>query len=182
VRGRGLGARLSDVFLIVMGVSGCGKSTVGSELAARLGWTFLDADDFHSPANIEKMRRALPLDADDRRPWIDALIARLNSEPQAPAVLACSALTREIRARFRTEIHAKVEFVYLKADYARLYERLTERQHHFAKVGLLASQFETLQEPECALIIAADQAPEAICEHICERLALSCKQRGDSVA
>jgi gluconokinase len=154
-----------------MGVSGSGKTTIGRMLAESLDWTFIDADDFHSAANIEKMRQSIPLDAEDRKPWLDALIARLNRDPQGQLVLACSALTRAIRARLHAETQVEVLFVYLKADYAQLHARLLERTGHFAKAGLLASQFATLEEPEDALVIDADDTPELLCARIRAQLA-----------
>lgn len=133
--------------VIVMGVSGSGKSTVGRLVADGLASRFLDADDFHSADAIEKMRQSVPLTADDRKPWIDSLVARLNAEPDDTIVLACSALTHAIRQRFRAEVHASVTFVYLKLAYAQLATRLRQRTGHYAKEGLLESQMDTLEEP-----------------------------------
>jgi gluconokinase len=164
-----------NLVMIVMGVSGSGKTTVGSALAQQIGATFLDADAFHSAANIEKMRQSIPLTAADRAPWIDAMVARLNQNAPAQQVLACSALTREIRARFRAETQAPVVFVYLRVEYAKLHERLIQRTGHYATVGLLASQLETLEEPQesdgDALVFAAESTPEVLAQHIAERLA-----------
>jgi gluconokinase len=156
--------------LILMGVSGSGKTTVGRLLAQRLAWTFLDADDFHPAANIEKMRQSIPLTDADRKPWLDALIARLNQEPQVHNVLACSALTHAIRQRLNQETKAPCRFVYLKADYAVLYERLANRRDHFAKPGLLESQLATLEVPDDALVVDAEQPPESICDRIVAEL------------
>jgi len=161
----------ANLVLIVTGVSGSGKSTIGRALADAFGWTFLEADDFHPASNIEKMRRSVALSDDDRVPWLNAMIARLQQSPEGHVVLACSALTRAIRARFRNEAPAEVVFVYLEAARARLRQRLIERQGHFAKAGLLASQLETLEEPTDALTFDSDDAPEAVCSRICAQLA-----------
>jgi gluconokinase len=120
------------------------------------------------------MRRSIGLTVADRAPWLDALIARLNQQPEGGLVLACSALTRAIRERFRTETRAKVVIIYLKTDHTRLLRRLTERTGHFASAGLLASQLETLEEPAAALIVDADQPPEVVCQRIREQLAACC--------
>lgn len=164
--------------VIVMGVSGSGKTTVGRALAAALGWAFSDADDYHSLVNVEKMRQSIALTTADRGPWLDALIARLNQEPRGRLVLACSALTRAIRQRFRDEVRAPVVFVYLKLDRARLERRLLARQGHFAKAGLLASQLATLEEPHNALVIDAEAAPDVVTARVCAQLPLGCPARG----
>jgi gluconokinase len=160
------------VFIIVMGVSGCGKSTVGQRLAQRLGWSFVEGDDFHSERAIDKMRRSIPLTEIDRKPWIDALVERLRAEANGCAVLACSALTHVIRERFRRESDGPVEFVYLKLDADRLRARLNARTHHFAKADLLDSQLATLQEPRRALTLDANAGLEVICQQIIDAFAL----------
>lgn len=161
----------ANLVLIVMGVAGCGKSTVGRALADSLGWTFLEADDFHPASNIDKMRRSEALSDEDRVPWLNAMIARLKQSPEGRVVLACSALTRAIRARFRNETPAEVVFVYIKVDRARLLQRLLERKGHFAQASLLASQLATLEEPVDALTVDSDETPAALCSRIRERLA-----------
>ncbi|MET0391464.1 MAG: gluconokinase, GntK/IdnK-type, partial [Polyangiales bacterium] len=145
--------------LLVIGISGSGKTTIGKLIASQLGWPFLDADDFHSSASIDKMSRSVPLTDADRKPWIDALITRLNEHPDASEVLACSALTAAIRARFTQETLAAVRFVYLKIDHDRALQRLNARQGHYAKAGLLQSQLATLEEPSDAIVVEADDTP-----------------------
>ncbi len=132
-----------------MGVSGVGKTTLGLELAATLGWDFVEGDAFHSAANVEKMSRGIPLDDDDRRPWLDAL-ARVIADrirKGKRSIVACSALKRKYRERLR-DGSDRVGFVHLEADYESIARRLRSRYGHFAKVDLLASQFETLEAPE----------------------------------
>lgn len=156
--------------LVVMGVSGSGKTTVGQLVAQALACPFLDADDFHSAAAIEKMRRSEALTAEDRAPWIDAIVAGLNAHSEPRLVLACSALTRAIRARLRSETQAQVRFIYLRLDAATLRARLTQRTGHFAKAGLLESQLDTLEEPHDAVVIDGAAAPELRSERVLAEL------------
>ena len=154
-------------FFLIMGVSGCGKTSVGKALAARLGWHFYDADDFHPPANIAKMARGLPLNDDDRRPWLAALhdlIATCLKE-QRPAVLACSALKESYRQTLLAGI-AGVQIVYLKGSYALIHARMARRPGHFMKPGMLRSQFDALEEPTDALTVDCALPVEQIVEKI----------------
>ena len=146
-----------------MGTTGAGKTTVGTLLARKLDWRFADADDFHSPENVEKMREGKPLDDADRRPWLQALREEIESwlRTQEDVVLACSALKRSYRDQLRAS--GDVKFVYLKGSYDEIAQHLEGRQGHFAKRDLLASQLETLEEPEVdegALVIPVTQSPE----------------------
>ena len=134
--------------IIIFGVSGAGKTTVGELLARELGWHFHEADDFHSRANIEKMRRGVPLTDDDRRPWLEnlrELIERCVAASEN-AVLACSALKRVYRKHLR--VSAEVKLVFLRGDYALVAEQLRHRRGHFMNPGLLRSQFADLEEPQ----------------------------------
>lgn len=155
--------------VVVMGVSGAGKTTVGSLLARDLGWQFLDADDFHPATNVAKMSRGEPLDEADRAGWLDrlaALVDRLLREGR-PAVLACSALRASHRARLRGDHgDAEVRIVYLRADPSVLRARLETRQGHFMKATLLSSQLATLEEPQNALVVDAHAPPATIVERI----------------
>ncbi len=159
-------------FVVVMGVSGSGKTTVGRLLADRLGWDFYDADDFHPPANIAKMAAGVPLDDPDRLPWLAALhelIARSVAHQQ-PGVLACSAL----KDRYRQALQAgdgRVRLVYLKGDYALIEARMQARAGHYMKPEMLKSQFAALEEPPDALVVSVADSPEAIVETILEGLA-----------
>jgi len=127
--------------IVVMGVSGCGKSTVADALAARLGVRFLDADDFHPAANVEKMRAGVALADGDRWPWLERLNRLLLDEPGV--VLACSALRRAYRDRLGVGV-ASLQFVHLAADFDALDQRMRQRQH-FMPAALLQSQFDTLE-------------------------------------
>ena len=152
-----------------MGVVGAGKTTVGNLLAQRLSWRFADADDFHPAANVEKIRRGIPLDDSDRAPWLAALrdaILRWNAEGQN-AVLACSALKR----KYRDELSADgVRYVYLKGDYDLIEQRLQARRGHFASDSILKSQFEDLEQPDDAITVDIDKKPEAIVSEIIDKL------------
>jgi gluconokinase len=135
--------------IVVMGVSGCGKSTVAQALAHRIGGEFLDADDFHPPANVAKMAAGTALSDDDRWPWLATLAHRLL-EGQAsgnPVVLACSALKEAYRDVLR--VNDAVRFLYLKGTPETIEARMRARQGHFMKAGMLESQFATLEEPAC---------------------------------
>ena len=134
--------------LVVMGVSGSGKTTVGRALAARLGWIYREGDDFHPPANVAKMRAGRPLDDADRAPWLDAIGRWMDAQAQArrPGVMACSALKRSYRERLRTG-RPQVWFVYLRAPHAELERRVLARHHAYMPASLLHSQLETLEEP-----------------------------------
>lgn len=159
--------------LIVMGVSGAGKTTIGRALAAALGWTFVDADDLHPAANVAKMARNEPLTDADRDPWLasvrDVIAAALAREESL--VVACSALKARYRARLAAD-DPLVRFVYLKASEEVLSHRLADRPRHFAGPGLLASQLASLEEPRDAIIVDADGAPAAIVDEIKRRLNL----------
>jgi len=136
-----------------MGVCGCGKSTVGQALARRLGWRFVDGDDFHPAANVEKMSRGVALIDADRWPWFDAIAAELRRLDAAgeSAVLACSALKAAYRARLAAS--GDVRVVYLKGDAATIEPRLAGRTGHFMPAALLPSQFATLEEPERGIVV-----------------------------
>lgn len=149
--------------VVVMGVAGAGKTTVGQALAADLGWPFADADAFHSPASLAKMSAGIPLTDADRAPWLDRLAAWIAERLASgqTGVLACSALKKDYR-RHLSGGRDEVLFVYLKADPALLADRLLHRQGHFAKVSLLESQLATLEEPQGALVVDASQTPGEI--------------------
>jgi gluconokinase len=157
-----------------MGPSGAGKTTVGRALAAALGWEFYDADDFHSPSNMERMRRGVGLTDADREPWLGELRSLLADAlaKHDPVVLACSALRAAYRAALvpANAAPGAVRFVYLRATPGLLHERLVQRVEHFAPVALLDSQLATLEEPESrdALIVDASFPPETIVEVVRE--------------
>jgi gluconokinase len=138
----------SPTILVVMGVSGSGKSTVGQPLAERLGWDFEEGDDLHPRANIEKMARGEPLDDADRAPWLEAVRGWIDRELAAgrSGMIACSALKRAYRDRL-SQGRPEVRFVYLRGDEPVIRERVEHRRGHFMPPELLHSQFETLEEP-----------------------------------
>lgn len=140
------------MILIVMGVAGCGKTTVGRALADRLGWPFYDGDDFHPADNVAKMSRGVPLTDADRAGWLAALagIARRSLAADQSAVLACSALKERYRDQLRVD-PVRVRFIYLKGSHADLHARLLARSDHFMKPAMLESQFAALEEPADAL-------------------------------
>jgi len=158
--------------VVLMGVAGSGKTTVGRLLAERTGATFYDADDFHPHANVEKMRGGVPLTDEDRMPWLEALRTLVASclERGERAVLACSALKEEYRERL--QVDERVRVVYLKGDYELIEQRLKNRSGHFMKREMLDSQFDALEEPSRALHVEVAARPEEIVEAIKERLGL----------
>ena len=141
-------------FFIVMGVSGCGKSSVGKSLSEHLGWDFYDADDFHPRENVLKMTNGIPLDDSDRAPWLASLNDLILSSLKAnrPGVLACSAL----KERYRQELTKNtdgVQLVYLKGSYDLIWSRMKKRVDHYMQPHMLKSQFDALEEPTNALVI-----------------------------
>ena len=134
--------------VIIWGVSGAGKTTIGKLLAEELGWKFYEADDFHPAANIDKMRAGVPLKDEDRQPWLERLggVIEKSLAANENAVLACSALKRKYRERLR--INTGVKFVFLHGSRARIAEQLKQRHGHFMSPALLDSQFADLEEPE----------------------------------
>ena len=157
------------MILILMGVVGSGKTTVGIELANKLGWQFADGDDFHSQANIEKISHGIALTDSDRAPWLAALadaIGKWNSE-RRNVVLACSALKRS----YRTQLRAPgVQFIYLKGDYDLIAARLHSRHGHFATESILKSQLADLEEPDDAITIDVEKSPGEIVAEIVAKL------------
>jgi len=160
--------------VILMGVSGAGKTSIGQLLATSLNWTFFDGDDFHPKTNVEKMRRGVALTDEDRDAWLTALerLIRDLTAGGRPAVIACSALKQTYRDRLIGNRN-DVVLVYLKGSYNLTRQRLLGREDHFMKADLLASQFDTLEEPEGVLSVDASQAPDAIVREITQHLGLS---------
>ena len=141
------------MIVVLMGVTGSGKTTVGRALAEDLGWKYLDADKFHPAANVAKMRAGVPLNDSDRQPWLEHLARTISDNLQSgdSAVLACSALKQAYRNTL--SISDEVRFVYLNGDRETIAERLRARPDHYMNPKLLDSQFETLEEPKDALEI-----------------------------
>jgi len=157
---------------IVMGVTGSGKTSVGRLLAEQLGWERADADDFHPRENVEKMQRGIPLNDDDRAPWLERLRIQITNwiANGRNAVLACSALKRSYREEL--SVGPEVRFVYLKGSPELIAQRLRLRRGHFADEKILAGQFADLEEPETAVTVDISQTPEKIVAQIRERLGL----------
>ncbi|MGQ9838493.1 MAG: gluconokinase [Cyanobacteriota bacterium] len=165
---------MSIQILVISGVSGSGKTTVGSLLARDLGWVFVDADDFHSPENIEKMRQGIPLEDEDRQSWLSCLRDLIQTQLQLhhPTVLACSAL----KERYRQMLggngpHQKpglIGWVYLCGSPEQIQIRLRQRQHPFMNPSLLTSQFAALEAPQdpAVLQLEISATPQAIVQRI----------------
>ncbi|MGA3007187.1 MAG: gluconokinase, GntK/IdnK-type [Opitutaceae bacterium] len=162
-----------SLVVLVTGVAGSGKTTVGSKLAAELGWGFRDADEFHPPANIAKMSAGLPLTDDDRAPWLAAIRAHIDAclARGENAVVTCSALKESYR-QIVVPDPARVRLVYLSGDFALILQRLGQRQGHFMKENLLRSQFEALEPPRDALTLNIAQSPEKLVADIRAALGL----------
>jgi len=161
--------------IVLMGVSGGGKTTVGAALAQQLGVRFLEGDTLHPPKNIAKMQRGEPLDDADRLPWLHAIAAVIDDwrARGISGVVACSALKRAYR-KILIGARADVRLVYLRGTRDMIAARLATRRGHFMPAALLDSQFATLEEPageENAIVVAVDRAPEDIIEELREKLA-----------
>jgi gluconokinase len=150
------------MIIVLMGVTGSGKSTVGKLLAQQLGWPFVEGDDFHSPENIQKLSRGEPLSDEDRKPWLEAIRETIRAviDRGESAVIACSALKESYRRVL--QIGGQVRFVYLKTSIALIQERLKNRIGHFMNPNLIQSQFDTLEEPKGTLQVDAHEPPDAI--------------------
>ena len=159
--------------IVLMGVTGSGKTTVGTMLAKDMGWDFHDADDFHPAANVEKMRQGIPLNDDDRIPWLNALgdLVQRAHDTRKGIILACSALKHSYRELLRRE-KLPVQFVYLCGPQDLIKERLEARKGHYMNPALLPSQFATLEEPQDALYMDISPDPSEIVVSIKKELML----------
>jgi gluconokinase len=172
--------------VILMGVSGSGKTAVGQALAARLGWAFEDADNWHPASNVAKMRSGRPLNDEDRAPWLQSLnrIIRSRIAERRGTVLACSALKAKYRETLRNGVHGTgtLRFVYLRGTYKQIDQRLRERSGHFMPESLLRSQFEALEEPTAdeAFVVDTALSIEAAVEAIIVGLKLDSSSSGAS--
>jgi len=155
--------------VIIFGVSGAGKTTIGQLLAEEFGWRFYEADDFHSQANTDKMRQGVPLTDEDRWPWLESLrqVIKRCLAAGENAVLACSALKEAYRRRLR--LNADVKLVFLRGDYELIANQLRQRRGHFMNPALLQSQFADLEEPlptEGAVVIELGRSPRELVQEI----------------
>ncbi len=162
---------LRPLAIVVMGVTGSGKSTIGALLADKLNWKFFDADDFHPPENKEKLTAGKPLTDEDRKPWLSNLGDLIASSIDANIniILACSALKHSYRKLYLRP-RENVLFLHLKGSQELIAARLQARKGHFMNPDLLPSQFSTLEEPRDAATIDISETPEQICERICRWL------------
>jgi gluconokinase len=159
------------MIIVLMGVSGSGKTTVGKELAHQLGWKFYDADDYHPPSNVAKMKAGIPLTDEDRKPWLERL-AQLIDAARARGeniVVACSALKHAYQEYLREGLD-DIKYVYLKGSPKLIAERLANRKGHFMNPALLSSQFETLEPPEHAIEVDISKSFEEIAKEIRRKL------------
>jgi carbohydrate kinase (thermoresistant glucokinase family) len=168
--------------IVLMGVSGSGKSTTGAALSRKLGWPFRDADTFHPPANVEKMSRGTPLTDEDRWPWLAAIAQWIDERCQAGerGIVSCSALKRTYRSRIIGPRRG-VQLVYLKGDIEVIRRRLRARKGHFMPASLLESQYAVLEEPnadERALAVSIAMSPRRVIDTIIERLGLEAPPGG----
>lgn len=164
-------------YIIVMGVSGCGKSTVAALLAGRLGWEFTEGDALHPAANVEKMRLGVALDDADRAPWLQEIARTLHNwrADGKPGVIACSSLRRRYREVI-SDAAADVRFVYLRGGFSLIEQRLAMRQGHYMPVSLLESQFATLEEPapdEPAITLETGAPASALVEQVLDLFRLT---------
>ena len=158
---------LTPLVVVVMGVSGAGKTTIGKLLAERLGVPFIEGDDHHPPANVAKMARGVPLEDEDRWPWLDRLNELLKEHPRA--VLACSALKEIYRKRLLAGVD-DARIVHLQGDKALIAARLADRKHRYMPASLLDSQFEILEAPLKAISCDVSREPESCVERIVRQI------------
>jgi gluconokinase len=161
------------MIVVLMGVSGSGKTTVGEILALRLRWRYLDADAFHPPENVEKMRSGVPLTDADRWPWLDRMnrILREHEAGGDDVVLGCSALRQIYRERLAQGLR-DLRWVHLKGSFELIQSRLAVRKHRYMPATLLRSQFDTLEAPTDALDVDIADPPEQLAQRIAEALAV----------
>lgn len=159
--------------IILIGVSGAGKTTIGKLLGEDLGWPFYDGDDYHPQRNVEKMKGGIALTDDDREPWLNNLRILVNGlvTRGESGILACSALKQAYRQRL-LEGNDGAHIIFLKGDYELIRQRLEERKGHFMPTGLLESQFQTLEEPQDALVVSVRSEPEVVVSSIKNALGL----------
>ena len=161
------------MLIIITGVSGVGKTTIGKLLSENMGWAFYEGDDYHSNVNLAKMKNRTPLTDEDRWPWLDALRTKISEIVlrEENAILSCSALKESYRMHLRSGLR-DIVLVYLQADYQLIRNRISERVGHFMNADLLASQYSDLEEPRNAIIVDAALEPMAIISYLKRALSL----------
>lgn len=162
------------MIIVLMGVAGSGKTTIGELLAVDLKWQFFDGDDFHSPESLNKMKQGTALNDSDRKPWLDRLQKQIAKADRQGSniIIACSALKKSYRDYLQKD-HTEVIFVHLRGDFSLILKRLEQRAGHFYKADLLPSQFAELEEPTDALTINVSMAPSAVVQFIKSRLKIT---------
>lgn len=168
---------IGSMIVVVMGVSGSGKSTVGRLLAKRLGWKYYEGDEYHSAGNVAKMSKGISLTDEDRQPWLERLRRAMDACARngSNAVFACSAL----RDRYRTFLAAgkvNIRFVYLKGDASIIRERMNSRSSHYMRAEMLDSQIASLEEPDNAIVADIRYSPQDIASHITRELGIEALQ------
>jgi gluconokinase len=162
------------MIVVLMGVSGSGKSAIGELLAQRLGWAYLDADDYHPASNVEKMRTGTPLTDEDRWPWLDRMngMLRERSGRGEKLILGCSALRQVYRERLEAGV-PDLCWVHLEGSFELIQSRLLARKHRYMPPSLLQSQFATLEAPQAALAVKIDATPDQVVDAVIAGLALA---------
>lgn len=156
---------------LLMGVSGVGKSTIGSILSKKLNIPYYDADDFHSDGNIEKMKKGIPLTDKDRDTWLDTLAGKIKEWSQEKgAILACSALKEKYRQHLQSIPKDETVWIYLHADYQVIYDRIKNRENHYFHADLLQSQYDTLEVPDYGIDINVDSSVGEIVDEILKKI------------
>jgi 6-phosphogluconate dehydrogenase len=152
---------LSHKVIFVMGVSGCGKTSIGQRLAAELGVPFIDADDHHPKVNIDKMSQGMPLTDEDRKPWLEEL-NKIARGTNTGIIIACSALKEKYRILLMESIESKTIWIYLRGSFDLIYDRMNRRANHYMGANMLKSQFDALEEPNDAIIVNIEDHPDQI--------------------
>ena len=156
--------------LVVMGVSGTGKTTIGKMLAHKLDIPFFDGDDFHPESNVEKMSAGIPLEDEDRMEWLQTLNKLAKEHRSSGAIIACSALKEYYREILKEEMEDDIVFIFLEGSFQLIKNRIEQRKGHFMPMALLQSQFDTLEVPKKAITVSVDQTPAELVAQVLKKL------------